>query len=32
MLESLGEGYVQAIRDTHKDIPASADLVMYWWN
>jgi hypothetical protein len=32
MRESLGDGYVQALRETHKDIPDSADLVMYWWN
>jgi hypothetical protein len=32
MRESLGDGYVKALRDTHKDIPDAADLVMYWWN
>jgi hypothetical protein len=32
MRESLGDGYVRALRETHKDIPDSADLVMYWWN
>jgi hypothetical protein len=32
MREALGDGYVQALRATHKDIPDSADLVMYWWD
>ena len=28
----LGSGYVDALRHTYKDLPASADLVMYWWH
>lgn len=27
----LGEGYVEALRSTHRKVPESADLVMYWW-
>lgn len=29
--ESLGDGYVDALRETWTEVPASADLVMYWW-
>jgi hypothetical protein len=31
MRESLGDGYVDALRGSYPDIPDSADLVMYWW-
>jgi hypothetical protein len=29
---TLGEGYASALRGTHKDVPDSADFVVYWWN
>jgi hypothetical protein len=29
---ALGDGYVDAIRMAHPDVPETADLVMYWWN
>jgi hypothetical protein len=29
---SLGEGYVDALRAAYKDVPDTADLVMYWWH
>ncbi len=32
MRAALGDGYVQALRGVWKDVPESADLVMYWWN
>ncbi len=32
MREALGDGYVEALRATHTDVPDSADFVMYWWN
>jgi len=32
MRESLGDGYVQALREVWQDVPDSADFVMYWWN
>jgi hypothetical protein len=28
----LGDGYVEALRAAHDDMPETADLVMYWWN
>ena len=28
----LGDGYASTLRRTWKDMPESADLVMYWWN
>ncbi len=28
---ALGDGYVEALRRVHEDIPAKADLVMHWW-
>ena len=32
MRESLGDGYVEALRKSYKNqVPESADLVMYWW-
>jgi hypothetical protein len=27
----LGDGYVEALRKVWKDVPDSADFVMYWW-
>jgi len=27
----LGDGYVEALRNTCDDVPESADFVMYWW-
>lgn len=32
MREVLGDGYVEALRATHPDVPESCDYVMYWWN
>ena len=32
MRAALGDGYVEALRDTWKDMPESADFVMYWWH
>ncbi len=29
---ALGDGYVDAIRSAHDDVPGSLDFVMYWWN
>lgn len=31
MREALGDGYVDALRNTYPDLPA-CDLVMYWWH
>lgn len=31
MRAALGDGYVQALRGVWKDVPESADFVMYWW-
>jgi hypothetical protein len=32
MQDSLGQGYVKALRDTFSgDVPDGCDLVMYWW-
>ena len=31
MRAALGDGYAEAIRKTYKDVPESADYVMYWW-
>lgn len=28
---TLGDGYAETLRKTYKEIPASADYVMYWW-
>jgi hypothetical protein len=28
----LGDGYVEALRATHPDVPESSDLVLYWWD
>ena len=32
MRELLGDGYVEALRKSYKDLPDAIDLVMYWWN
>jgi hypothetical protein len=29
---ALGDGYVEALRAAHADMPETADFVMYWWN
>ena len=31
MRRALGDGYVDALRATHANVPDSADLVMFWW-
>jgi len=32
MRRALGDGYVDAVRATWKEVPESADFVMYWWH
>ncbi len=32
MRRALGEGYVDALRKTWKELPESADFVMHWWH
>jgi hypothetical protein len=32
MRDALGDGYVEALRKTWKDVPESAELVMFWWH
>jgi len=32
MRRALGDGYVDALRKTWKEVPESSDFVMYWWN
>ena len=32
MRAALGDGYVEALRGAWKDVPESADFVMYWWH
>ncbi|MEQ1438939.1 DNA methyltransferase [Fontimonas sp. SYSU GA230001] len=32
MRTALGDGYVEALRQTWDDVPESADFVMYWWH
>jgi len=32
MRRALGDGYVDALRETWNDVPESADYVMYWWH
>jgi hypothetical protein len=29
---ALGDGYVEALRSVHPDMPDTADFVMYWWH
>ncbi len=31
MRKALGDGYVDALRQAYPEIPATVDLVMYWW-
>lgn len=28
----LNDGYVEALREAHEDVPETSDYVMYWWN
>ncbi len=32
MRRELGDGYVEALRETYNSVPRSADYVMYWWD
>jgi hypothetical protein len=32
MRDALGDGYVEALRQTWDAVPESADFVMYWWD
>ncbi|MCP9237083.1 DNA methyltransferase [Lewinella sp. JB7] len=32
MRESLGDGYTEALRNAYKNVPDSADFVMFWWD
>ncbi len=32
MRHLLGDGYVETLRKVYKEVPESADLVMYWWH
>lgn len=32
MRRALGDGYVDALRETWNEVPESADFVMYWWH
>lgn len=32
MRRALGDGYVDAVRSTWKEVPESADFVMHWWH
>ena len=32
MRQSLGDGYVEALRAAYPAVPESADLVMFWWH
>ncbi|MDJ0756021.1 MAG: hypothetical protein QNJ45_21010 [Ardenticatenaceae bacterium] len=32
MREALGDGYAEAVRKTYKNVPNSADYVMFWWD
>lgn len=32
MRDSLGDGYVEALRAAYPKVPQSADLVMFWWD
>lgn len=32
MRRALGDGYVDAVRKTWKELPESADFVMHWWH
>lgn len=32
MRDALGDGYTEAVRRIHDDVPESCDYVTYWWN
>ncbi len=32
MRTALGDGYVEALRAAHTDVPETADYVIYWWD
>jgi hypothetical protein len=32
MRSALGDGYVEAVRNTWLDVPETSDFVMYWWD
>ena len=32
MRSALGDGYVEALRETHGEVPETADYVLYWWD
>lgn len=32
MRRALGDGYVEALRKTYKEVPDSAEFVMFWWH
>lgn len=32
MRDALGDGYTEALREAWRDVPDSADFVMYWWH
>ena len=32
MREALGDGYVQALRSTYREVPETAEYVLYWWH
>jgi hypothetical protein len=32
MRQTLGDGYVEALRAAYPDVPDSADYVLYWWH
>ncbi len=32
MRQSLGDGYVEAVRGAYPELPESLDFVMYWWH
>ncbi|MDF1580256.1 MAG: hypothetical protein P1P74_05675 [Desulfuromonadales bacterium] len=32
MRQALGDGYVEALRNVWKEVPDSADFVMFWWH
>ncbi|MHB8764596.1 MAG: class I SAM-dependent DNA methyltransferase, partial [Deferrisomatales bacterium] len=32
MRQALGDGYTEALRRVHADVPDSVDFVLYWWN
>ena len=32
MRQALGDGYVEALRSVWKEVPDSADFVMFWWD